>query len=242
MIGVTEEPLTGGHMTKGVVRLGDTVRRGRSAHSPFAAQVLAYLESVGFPYAPRYLGVDDQGRDILSFIPGCTTDHPSQRAAGAYAIGGQMLRALHEATADHPLANGQECVVHGDPGPYNAIFQDGLPVALIDWDSCRPGRRIDDLGYLAWAWCVQSQGNVPIAEQAKHLREMSCGYGGVEPEQLLTAVVRQQTYIAEVEAANLENPRHSPERRRHAQAAVAWATGDRKLVQQHKQLFLATLR
>ncbi|HEY5397215.1 MAG TPA: hypothetical protein VIL16_17660 [Trebonia sp.] len=34
-------------------------------------------------YAPRYLGVDDRGRDILTYIPGRTTDHPSQRADGA---------------------------------------------------------------------------------------------------------------------------------------------------------------
>ncbi|MEV1244222.1 hypothetical protein ACIBO2_36940 [Nonomuraea sp. NPDC050022] len=33
--------------------------------------------------------------------------------------------------------------MHGDPGPFNTIFQKGLPVALIDWSSCRPGNRLD---------------------------------------------------------------------------------------------------
>jgi phosphotransferase family enzyme len=239
---MTEEPLSGGNITRGVVRLGGTVRRARSRRSAFAAQVLSQLELVAFPYAPRYLGVDEQGRDILSFIPGRTTDHPSQRAAGAYALGGRVLRALHDATAGHPLADAQECVIHGDPGPYNTIFQDGLPVALIDWDTCRPGRRIDDLGYMAWTWCIQSQGNVPIDEQAEHLHEVSRGYGDVQPEELLESVVHQQTYLADVEAANLEDPRHSPKRRRHAEAAVAWATGDRELVQRHKEFFLSALR
>jgi aminoglycoside phosphotransferase (APT) family kinase protein len=57
-----------------------------------------------------------------------------------------MLRRLHETTAGHPLADGQECVIHGDPGPFNTIFRDGLPVAFIDWACCRPGRGLDDLG------------------------------------------------------------------------------------------------
>lgn len=239
---MSEEVLTGGNTTPGVVRVGDTVRRPRSRRSDFAAQVLASLESIGFPHSPRHLGVDEQGRDILSFIPGRTTDHPSQRAAGAYALGGAMLLALHDATAGHRLANDHDCVIHGDPGPYNTIFRDGLPVALIDWDSCCPGRRIDDLGYMAWTWCIQSQGNVPIAEQADHLREMSRGYGEVRPQELLDAVLRQQTYIIEVETKHSQDRRHGPERRRHARAAVAWATGDRALVERNRDLLISALR
>jgi hypothetical protein len=174
---VTEEPLGGGNNAREVVRVGGTVHRARDAGSGFAARVLAYLESAGYPYAPRYLGVDDGGRDILSYIPGQTTDHPSQRADGAYARGGVMLRLLHETTAGHLLAAGRVCVLHGDPGRFNTIFWQGLPAAFIDWSSCRPGDRLDDLGYLAWTWCIQSLGHVPIAEQARHLRELRDGYG-----------------------------------------------------------------
>lgn len=94
----------GGNNAREVVRAGDAVRRARDAGSEFAARVLAYLESAGYPYAPRYLGVDDRDRDILSYIPGRTTDHPGQRADGAYARGGAILRHLHETTAGHPLA------------------------------------------------------------------------------------------------------------------------------------------
>jgi hypothetical protein len=109
-----------------------------------------------------------------------------------------------------------------------------LPVAFIDWDSCRPGDRLDDLGYLAWTWCIQSQGQVPVQEQARHLREMRDGYGDVEPEPLIRAILRRQTEVAETEEANLRDPRHTAERRRHAEWAVAWATADRQLVAQHE--------
>lgn len=242
MVLVTEEPLSGGNNALEVVRVGDTVRRTRDVGAAFAAQVLTRLESVGYPHAPRHLGIDEHGRDILGFIPGNTTDHPTQRAHGAYAVGGRMLRQLHEATAGHLLAADHECVIHGDPGPFNTIFQQGLPVAFIDWSSCRPGNRIDDLGYMAWTWCIQAQGRVPITEQAQHLRELRDGYGSIEPEHLLDAMTRRQTCIADAEAANLNNPTLTPTRRRHAEAAIAWATADRELIHRHQTLLLSTLR
>jgi hypothetical protein len=238
---MTEVPLTGGHITHEVVRVGETVHRTRSPGSAFAVRLLSSLETVGYAHAPRYLGVDEQGRDVLTFIPGEITDHPGQRAAGAYAIGGTMLRELHEATAGHELAGDRECVIHGDPGPFNTIFQAGLPVAFIDWDSCRPGDRLDDLGYLAWTWCVQSQGRVPPAAQARHLRELRDGYGDVEAEVLVRAILRRQSEVAEIEQANLQDRRHTADRRRHAEWAVAWATADRQLVVQNERQFLAAL-
>ncbi|MGX7669983.1 aminoglycoside phosphotransferase family protein [Plantactinospora sp. DSM 117369] len=238
---MVDGPLTGGHNAREVVRIGDTVRRSRGSGAGFAAQVLTHLEAVGFPYAPRHLGVDEFGRDILSFIPGVTTDHPSQRAPGAYAQGGRMLRALHDATAGHALAGAHECVIHGDPGPFNTIFQCGRPAAFIDWDSCRPGQRLDDLAYLAWTWCIQSLGNVPIEQQAKHLRELRDAYGPVEPEQLLDMIVTRQTQIAETETVNASNPALTPTRRHHATAAVTWATNDRALVHRYRQTLLTAL-
>lgn len=245
---MTEEPLTGGNNADEVVRIGATVHRTRGSGGAFTARVLRHLENVGYAHAPRYLGLDEQGRDVLSFIPGRTTDHPEQRAEGAYARGGAMLRALHDATAGHPLAGGEECVTHGDPGPFNTIFRDGLPVAFIDWSGCAPGSRLDDLGYMAWTWCVQTLGNVPIADQAAHLRELRDGYGGsgsgwrVEPEQLLDAMVRQQTRVVDLESANLDDARLTPTRREHARNAIAWATSDRALVRRHEEMLLSALR
>ena len=62
-----EIPLEGGRITPGVVRVGETVRRPRNPNSEFVHEVLLHLESVGFDAAPRFLGIDEQGREILSF-------------------------------------------------------------------------------------------------------------------------------------------------------------------------------
>jgi hypothetical protein len=239
---VDEELLGGGNNSFEVVRVGDTVRRARDTGSRLAARLLAFLESAGYPYAPRYLGIDDRGRDILSYIPGQTTNHPSQRADGAYARGGVMLSLLHRLTAGHPLAADQECIIHGDPGSFNTIFREGLPVAFIDWSSCRPGARVDDLGYMAWTWCIQSQGHVPVAEQARHLRELRDGYGDTSPEILLGAMVNSQNRIIAAETANLRNPRLPATRREHAKAAIMWATTDRSLLRKHNAVLLNALR
>jgi hypothetical protein len=239
---MVDEPLTGGNNSREVIRVGDAVRRTRDQGSEFAAKLLVYLESSGYPCAPRYRGVDGQGRDILSYIPGQTTDHPSQRATGAYARGGAMLRRLHEITAGHALADGHECVIHGDAGPFNTVFQQGMPVAFIDWSSCRAGERLEDLGYMAWTWCIQSEGRVPVPDQAAHLRQLRDGYGPVEAADLLQAMVASQTRIADLETANMSDRGFSVARRQFAKRAIAWATADRALIEQHEQLLFAALR
>jgi hypothetical protein len=238
---VTDEALAGGNITHYVGRVGYTVRRSRTANSPYVGDVLRYLESVGFRYAPRYLGIDADGHDVLSYVPGYTTDHPSQRGQGAYAAAGRLLRELHDLTAEHPLARGGECVTHGDPGPYNAIFRAGLPVVLIDWDACGPGTRLHDLGYMSWTWCIQSAGNVPIHEQARHLRELRDAYGPIDGEHLLTAICAAQDGIARTEARVLENQHASATRHAHARRAIDWAESDKSLVQANWHVLHAAL-
>jgi hypothetical protein len=49
---VTEHPLTGGRITQGVVRVGDTVRRPASARSAFTRDLLQLLDRRGFDAAP----------------------------------------------------------------------------------------------------------------------------------------------------------------------------------------------
>src|SRR5260221_6573384 len=61
----TEIPLAGGNMSSGVVRVGDTVRRPAGPWTPAVHALLAHLHAVGFDGAPRPLGVDERGREVL---------------------------------------------------------------------------------------------------------------------------------------------------------------------------------
>ena len=59
-----------------VVRIGDTVRRPVHRWTPAVHALLRHLEAVGFSGAPRVLGFDELGREVLSFIPGEVARRP----------------------------------------------------------------------------------------------------------------------------------------------------------------------
>ena len=172
MVGGVVEPeatLSGGRMTPGVVRVGETVRRPMSPASRFTAMLLAHLAGEGFDGVPRYLGEDDLGREILTFVPG---EVPAKWRAfddEQIAAAGMLLRRMHDASRGlAQRIGGGEVVCHHDPGPNNTVFRDDLPVAFIDFDFAAVGDPLADVGYVAWSWCISSK---PVrglpAEQAR---------------------------------------------------------------------------
>src|SRR5580658_6414541 len=70
MPGEDEEPLAGGNASAGVVRVGDTVRRPAGPWTAAVHALLEYLHAAGFTGAPRPLGIDERGREVLTFVPG----------------------------------------------------------------------------------------------------------------------------------------------------------------------------
>lgn len=69
-------------------------------------------------------------------------------------------------------------VSHNDPGPNNLVFRDERPVAFIDFDMAAPGEPLEDLGYMAWAWCISSKPDRQPAElQARQVRRLADAYG-----------------------------------------------------------------
>ncbi|MBX9244068.1 phosphotransferase [Actinotalea ferrariae] len=171
----------------GVVRVGDTVRRPAHARTPYVDAVLRHLEAVGFDGAPRTLGVDAEGRQVVTWIEGTVPrtgpylldDDQLVSAAG-------LVRAFHDATAGTALAGDQEVVRHGDLGPHNTVFRGSRAVALIDWDDdVRPGRRLDDVAHAAWGLADLTSDVVPVRDQARRLR-LVCSVLGNEPGAVLT--------------------------------------------------------
>ncbi|MFD0885631.1 phosphotransferase [Streptosporangium algeriense] len=174
-----EIPLTGGRITKGVVRVGDTVRRPVGPHTPFVHRLLRHLEDVGCDAAPKLLGTDGEGREILGFQHGETTADfqardwsPAQITAAA-----RLLRRLHDATAGAPIAGGEETVCHNDFSPLNVTFVDGLPVSAFDFDQAAPGPRARDLAYAAWLWLLGADITGPLRRQLALLRAFLDAYG-----------------------------------------------------------------
>jgi aminoglycoside phosphotransferase len=183
-----EEPLAGGWLTAGVVRVGDTVRRPTGPHSPAVHALLRHLEAVGFDGAPRLLGIDDDGREVLSYVPGAVRLDAARAcwpdAALREAV--RLLRAVHDATVA-VAPPGADVVCHGDPGPWNVVWRDDRAVALIDFDEIHPGRRRDDLGDAAWKHLNLGS---PVADDPEQERRLAlfAEAAGLAPADLLAGV------------------------------------------------------
>ncbi|HSR85628.1 MAG TPA: hypothetical protein VLM11_15755 [Streptosporangiaceae bacterium] len=148
-----EVPLTGGRTMRGVVRVGDTVRRPPDAGSERIHRLLAYFEDRGFAGAPRFLGVDAQGREILSFIEGFAPPHNGfELTEEAVRAGARLVRRVHDLTAGTEFATGSEVACHPNLAQQNFVFRDMIPVAIIDWDGTHPGTRLANFADFLWAF------------------------------------------------------------------------------------------
>jgi aminoglycoside phosphotransferase len=198
-----EHRLTGGWVTSGVVRVGQTARRPRSLNAPFVERLLRHLEDAGFESAPRHLGFDEQGREILSFIEGdvpsdCRTTVWRDEQLTAIA---ELLRRFHDATSGSELAAGAEVVCHHDFGPWNLVWRDSLPIGIIDYDKAAPGTRLDDLGYAVWKALNLGLIDAPVLEQRRRMMVFTAAYGAIPDSTLLAAIEQAQERMRELIAA-----------------------------------------
>lgn len=180
-----EHPLAG-NATSGVVRVGDTVRRPAGPWTDTVDAFLAHLHDVGFPGAPRPLGRDEQGRQVLEFLEGEVGEPGSGYPPGDLRAIGRMLRDFHRASAEFtPPAGARwgtlvppdrvELIGHHDPAPWNLLRRGG-GWALIDWDTTGPGSRLWDLAYTAQT-AVPLRPDRPVADGLTGLRALADGYG-----------------------------------------------------------------
>jgi hypothetical protein len=171
-----EIALVGGDVTEGVVRIGDTVRRPVGFNAPLVHALLRHLEAVGFAGAPRFLGIDAAGREVLTFVTGEVAGRPRPAwiaDEARLASVGRLVRAYDDAAASFVLPEGvrpfsgftespgtpplppypTELVGHMDFTPDNIVFRDGEAAALIDFDVAKPVSRVDEVhnAMLYWA-------------------------------------------------------------------------------------------
>lgn len=173
-----EMPLEGGRLTSGVVRVGDTVRRPGSDASAFVSTLLEHLERVGFQGAPRFLGRDEHDRDCFSFVDGWVPAKFQYFTDAQVHEAGMLLHLFHAATRGCPLLGKSTVICHHDPGPNNVVFKEARPIAFIDFDMAAPGEPLEDLGYMAWAWCISSKPTrQPVTVQCAQVRILIDGYG-----------------------------------------------------------------
>jgi hypothetical protein len=170
-------PLRGsGLRDRGVVRIGDTVRRPAGHWLASVHDLLRHLRRSGLEIVPEPLGVDEAGREVLRFVPGRDQGWPFLpeilTPEGACELG-RLATGLREAMATYPCPSTArwhsregapqpgESMQHGDLGPWNLLWGPSAAVTgVIDWDLAEPGDPFYDTGFLAWF-------TVPLMDDAR---------------------------------------------------------------------------
>jgi Ser/Thr protein kinase RdoA (MazF antagonist) len=186
--GVSEagQVLEGGNTSGPVVRIGDTVRKAAGAWTPAVDALLAHLRDRGFTGAPRPLGRDERGRQILEYVPGqMAIDLPPLDIEGLHRVG-RLIRELHDTCESFdppPQAHWKvvfppdrrDLICHYDLAPWNLVIAEDR-WTFIDWDGAGPGSRLWDLAYAMTGFVPLRSGGDPAAD-ALRLRAIADGYG-----------------------------------------------------------------
>jgi hypothetical protein len=122
-------------------------------------EYLRHLEAAGFEASPRVLGIE-RDREVLTLIDGDVAADPHWQPGHGHRLppyartelalpgAAALIRKLHLAASGfrpaitsyhfhpHPPKAG-EIVSHGDLGPWNTVYRQGIPVAFIDWDAAQ---------------------------------------------------------------------------------------------------------
>lgn len=195
-----EQPLRGGNVSDGVVRVGDTVRRPAGPWTAAVHALLRHLHEAGFPGAPRPLGIDERGREVLTFAPGevvwpdrFALLDPVRRLARV----ARLIRDFHDAVAGFvpppdarwqvlmPPPGEADIIGHNDLAPWNLVVDGDRAWTFIDWDCAAPATRLWDLAYAAHGFVPLSANPAfrrPDAHAAARLRAFADAYGLAEAD------------------------------------------------------------
>lgn len=186
-----EEKLEGGNVSS-VVKIGKTVRRNQTEYSHSIHELLKYLDKCNYSFSPRYLGNDENNREILTYIEGEVGTDPVKRYMRSYemiTMIAKEMKLFHDLTHEFnentklkwqinypkPFENGVIC--HNDFAPYNTIFRNYKPVGLIDFDVCGPGPRLWDIAYTIFTFiplssCWEDENREMIKyDRSEHAKE-----------------------------------------------------------------------
>jgi Phosphotransferase enzyme family len=211
---VDERRLDGGN-AGGAVRVGDTVRRAAGPWTPAVHALLAHLASQGFAGSPRPLGLDERGREVLTFLPGETVGSRLPWPGWTHDPGtlvqvARWLRGYHQVVAGFVPPAGARwrmagdwapglVIGHNDAAPYNAVWRDARLAGFIDWDMAGPVSPGWDLAYAAFSWVplharrvVAREGFTDFAARPDRLRQFLAGYGWTGPAAAFLDLVRDR--------------------------------------------------
>lgn len=221
----------GGTMNR-VEQIGDTVHRIVKG-GPILHAYLLFLEAEGMPGVPRFLGLDEQGREILTYLPGKTQEgvgekllhHPCLHSDETLVEAARILRKLHDISVKflpYALAQGwnngaypqhePETICHNDAASWNFVFVDYRPAGIFDFDTACAGSRRWDLTTTVFSFIpLIPYGYIPsehAAERKRRIRMFFDAYGMAIPSDFMNLVhLRMLDFVKHSEGFGLDHYR-----------------------------------
>lgn len=220
-----DEVSLGGNLND-AVRVGDTVRRRAGPWTPAVHALLHFLEREAFD-APRVIGMDDKGREVLRYIEGdAHAGNPVPLPDSAFRedhmiAAARLLRRYHDVVARfRPPPDAlwrlvapepHELICHNDWSPWNALYRDGIFALTLDWDLAGPGPRLWDIANAAYSWSPLISGATAVPrlpERARRLRVFCDAYGLEDRSGLIAAMRARLIFVGRFidEQARLGDP------------------------------------
>jgi Ser/Thr protein kinase RdoA (MazF antagonist) len=209
---VAGEESLGGNLNA-AVRIGDTVRRRAGPWTPAVHALLRHLEEAGFE-APRALGIDDQGREMLTFIPGEAHSGTLERmpdrvfAEDHLIAAARLLRRYHDVVTDFEAPRdarwrltaptSHDLICHNDWTPWNTLFREGRVALMLDWDLAGPGSRLWDVVNAAYCWIplFSREGLLDVAQRARRLGLFCDAYGVNDRAAVIPTMLLRIRFVA----------------------------------------------
>jgi Phosphotransferase enzyme family len=179
----------------GAWRIGGTVHRTAGPWTGAVHALLNFLAS-RLEHTPRVLGFDEQGREVLTFLPGQVVDVDTQLLTpGQIHSLVSWTRRFHEVVAkfDHPgpwrypRVPRASLIGHNDIAPYNVCFDGDDVSGVFDWDLAGPTTPLMELAFIAWN-CVPLWRDIGDEAAAEHIGRICAAYGGVHPVEIVDTV------------------------------------------------------
>jgi hypothetical protein len=156
--GEPEQPTWLAGNVGGAWRIGGTGHRPAGRWTAAVHALLGLLAS-RVEHTPRVLGFDEQGREVLTFLPGRVVDIDTELLTpGQIDSLVSWTRRFHEAVAGfghpgpwrYPRVPQASLIGHNDIAPYNVCFDGDDVAGVFDWDLAGPTTPLMELSFIAW--------------------------------------------------------------------------------------------
>lgn len=215
-----------------IVIEGDLVRRPAYPWTPTVHALLRHLRVAGLE-VPEPVSLEPaDGVEVMRRVEGVAGPDawPLQATERGLRSAARLLRAVHDAARTFvpapdalwafPPSGTAETILHGDPGPWNMAWRDGLAVGIFDWDLARPGTALSDVAYAIDYLaplrpdedCLRWHGFTAVPDRGARMRAFLEAYGlPIDQDDAVAAVLARKRRTLE-EVADLARRDLEPQR------------------------------